>query len=251
MAKKAGTVEVPARGMDIEGNIRLFSRTVTGRRLFIFPTDKLEYTLKVGGISHTFRTPVDFDRQVDKIIKESIGSNRKVEQGHTILNFDILSGDALFVDRMSYHFRKPDIADPFVFETDKVVSDDSQVYTILHQKDPGKYYIKRLVGKGGDTLEIEGSGLLRNGEPITGSNAFELNAGRIGNYPGYRHSVGNRFLRHPGDTVDIPNEYYFAMGDNSPNSSDSRAWGFVPKEAVIGRAVFIYYPFTKRWGISK
>ncbi|MEK9984262.1 MAG: S26 family signal peptidase, partial [Opitutae bacterium] len=34
-------------------------------------------------------------------------------------------------------------------------------------------------------------------------------------------------------------------------SSDSRTWGFVPKEAVIGRAVLIYYPFTKRWGISK
>ena len=116
---------------------------------------------------------------------------------------------------------------------------------------PGKYYIKRLVGKGGDTLEIDGSRLIRNGESITGTDAFELNAGRVGNYPGYVHSGYGRFLRRPGDTVDIPEDYYFAMGDNSPNSSDSRTWGFVPKEAVIGRAVLIYYPFTKRWGISK
>ena len=231
--------------------LRTEPRTVTGRKWFVFPTPKLEFNLDVGGTTHDFRTPVDFQNQIRDILIESIGHNRVVEKGDVILNFDILSGDALFVDRMSYHFRKPDIADPFVFETDLVESDDPQIYSILHKSDPGKYYIKRLVGKGGDTLEIDGSRLIRNGESITGTDAFELNAGRVGNYPGYVHSGYGRFLRRPGDTVDIPEDYYFAMGDNSPNSSDSRTWGFVPKEAVIGRAVLIYYPFTKRWGISK
>ena len=45
---------------------------------------------------------------------------RQVKKGEKILSFDILSGDALFVDRLTYHFKKPDIGDPFVFKTDLV-----------------------------------------------------------------------------------------------------------------------------------
>ena len=43
---------------------------------------------------------------------------------------------------------------------------------------------------------------------------------------------------------------YFAMGDNSTDSLDGRAWGFVPENEIIGRALLVYYPFTKRWGLS-
>ena len=226
-------------------------RTVKGKKWFVLPAQKLEFNLDVDGIVHSFRTPIDFQNQIRDILAESIGHNREVAKGETILNFDILSGDALFVDRMSYHFIKPDIADPFVFETDLVKSDNPKVFSILSKVDGGKYYIKRLVGKGGDNLRIEGSQLIRNDKPIKGSDAFELNAGRVGNYPGYVHSGYGRYLRSPHESVDIPKDHFFAMGDNSPNSSDSRTWGFVPKNAVIGRAVFIYYPFTKRWGLSK
>jgi len=41
------------------------------------------------------------------------------------------------------------------------------------------------------------------------------------------------------------------MGDNSGNSSDGRVWGFVPEKDVIGRPLFIYYPFTRRWGVAR
>jgi signal peptidase I len=221
---------------------------VTGRKWFVFPSRKMEFTLDVGGHAHSFRTPMDF-HGINEILMESIGYNRTVKKGEYILNFDILSGDALFVDRMSYHFRKPQIGDPFVFQTDAVKSDNH--YSILSQTDPGKYYIKRCVGKGGDKLELNKTTLIRNSKPISGADAFNKNAGRIGKYPGYVYSDYGKFLRKEGDHVEIPKQHYFAMGDNSPNSSDSRTWGFVPKQAIIGKAVVIYYPFTKRWGLSR
>jgi signal peptidase I len=221
---------------------------VTGRKWFVIPAKKMEFTLDVGGQEHTFRTPMDFNG-INEILMESIGYNRTVKKGEDILNFDILSGDALFVDRMSYHFRKPQIGDPFVFQTDAVHSD--KYFSILSKSDPGKYYIKRCVGKGGDTLELDKTTLIRNSKPITGAAAFNKNAGRIGEYLGYVYSGYGKFLRKEGDSVEIPRHHYFAMGDNSPNSSDSRTWGFVPKNAIIGKAVVIYYPFTKHWGLSR
>ena len=111
--------------------------------------------------------------------------------------------------------------------------------------------MKRCVGNGGDILELDKTTLIRNSKPISGADAFNKNAGRIGKYLGYVYSGYGKFLRQEGDSVTIPKQHYFAMGDNSPNSSDSRTWGFVPKQAIIGKAVVIYYPFTKRWGLSR
>ena len=230
--------------------------TVKARKWLIFPTQKLEFPVYVGSQLHKIQVPVDF-HAIRDILSESqllpYSQPRHVKKGEKILSFDILSGDALFVDRMSYHFRKPDIGDPFVFKTNLVTSNDDQIYSVLKYKDPGKYYIKRLVGKGEDTLQLKGSALIRNGNPIDGAKAFDMNAGRIGKYPGYvlNRDPDGRFMRTENDIVSIPQDHYFAMGDNSPNSSDSRTWGFVPKNAIIGRAIFIYYPFTKRWGISR
>lgn len=251
-------VEVIAKN---SGEVRVSNpQKVTGRKWFLFPSEKYEFTIHVGSEPHTFRVPLDF-HAIEKILIESQlipnswphKNTRTVEAGEKILSFDILSGDALFVDRMSYHFRKPDIGDPFVFKTNLVESEDIHVFADLANQDPGKYYIKRLVGKGGDSLQIDPPILNRNGKPITGTKAFEKNHARIDKYSGYtiNQDPRGRFFRQNGDIVEIPEGHYFAMGDNSPNSSDSRTWGFVPKKAIIGRAVFIYYPFTKRWGISE
>ncbi len=239
---------------EADGPVRITSQPVqvTGRKWLIFPARKLEYTLYVGEKPHAFRTPVDF-HAIRDVLMQSLGNDREVKKGEYILNFDILTGDALFVDRFSYHFKKPKVGDPFVFKTDLVTS--NKVYSVLKRDDPGKYYIKRLVGAGGDTLEIKGSMLTRDGKPSTGADAFQKNAGRVDGYPGYVLNQGpygptGKYLREKGDTVTIPKQHYFAMGDNSPNSSDSRTWGFVPKDAIIGKAVFIYFPFTNRWGPS-
>jgi signal peptidase I len=107
-----------------------------------------------------------------------------------------------------------------------------------------QYYIKRLAGKPGDTLEIRDFTLYRNGKPADGAKAYSANAKRDPHYSGYRASG----LLAPGQIYTVPADSYIALGDNSANSQDSRYWGAVQAQDVVGRPLFIYYPFTHRWG---
>ena len=166
-----------------------------------------------------------------------LGSFKK---GSDILNFDILAGDMLLVDRFTYNFRKPRVGDPIVFRT-------GQIEGMKKYSEGDKYYIKRLVGEGGDTLRIEGTTLVRNGAPITGSPVFAANAGQVGEYPGYRKEESLK----DGKSVKVPPRHYFAMGDNSASSLDSRYWGPLPEGSVVGKPLVIFYPFTERWGAAK
>lgn len=251
----------------------------TGRSLFIFPTAMREYAFKVGGKTTTFTVPADFQGELEQVFDESFGEDeaslysrlqtailttpdperssinfrdrvqtvywlplgKTVRRGDKILSFDILTGDLLFVDRMSYNFVKPKVGSGFVFRTGRIEN--------LKDEEGDKYFVKRLVGVPGDVLEIKAPALYRNGEPITGSTAFAKNAGREGLYPGYTNVAGS--LLSAGDKVTVPANSFFALGDNSPRSKDSRYWGFVPEKEVVGRPLFIYYPLTSRWGPAR
>ena len=174
-----------------------------------------------------------------------VPTGKKVRQGEDILSFDILTGDLLFVDRLSYNFVQPKIGSGFVFKTEHITHPEMQDAAGNQIR---QYYVKRLVGAPGDTLEIRAPALYRNGQPIEGSEAFGKNARREGLYPGYTNAGG--FLGD-GTVLTVPEHEYFAMGDNSPRSKDSRMWGFIPEKDVVGRPLFIYYPLTKRWGPAK
>ena len=164
---------------------------------------------------------------------------KQVRAGERVLAFDELTGDQLFVDRVSYHFIRPHVGSGFVFRTGHIPD--------IAQVAGDQYYIKRLVGTPGDTIEIRGTALYRNDAPITGSTAFDSNAKRLGNYAGYV-PLG---LLATGEKVTVPAERYFALGDNSGNSQDGRYWGFVPAQDVVGRPLFVYFPFTRHWGPAR
>ncbi len=187
-----------------------------------------------------------------------VPTGRMVHKGDPIMSFDILTGDLLFVDRLSYNFIRPKVGSGFVFRTENIRSNemlDSAGRQIR------QYYVKRLVGTPGDVLEVRAPVLFRNGQPITGSDAFDKNARREGLYPGYTNSHGGTLtgdgmqtsdgMLPPGGKVKVPASSFFAMGDNSPSSKDSRFWGFVPEKDVVGRPMFIYYPLTSRWGPAR
>lgn len=246
-------------------------RRVPGRNWFVFPTTLKEYTLYVDGQPVTVRVPADFDFEwtvrdaffpnktpshepgsIDlaravkpgMLVRDSSGqillrTGKQVKRGERLLSFDILTGDQLFVDRMSYHFVKPEVGSGFVFRTGNIPG-LAAVYG-------DQYYIKRLVGTPGDTLQIKEHTLYRNGSPITGADAFASNAKQKGNYVGYR--AIERLA--PGQSLTVEPNQYFAMGDNSANSLDGRFWGFVPAKDVVGRPLFVYFPFTRHWGPAK
>lgn len=252
-------------------------RLVNGRSWLVFPAQLKEYTFYVGGEAASVRVPADFN-EFDRVVQETfagdaagfqayvaklarqtplqrsrlyvspeVGSapvvrvplGKAARSGEPILRFDIMTGDQLFVDRISYHFVRPKVGQGFVFRTANI--------PMIMERFGDQYYIKRLVGVPGDNLEVRSFTLYRNGAPITGSEAFGKNANREGMYPGYRNEGGLRF----GETVTVPSGFFFAMGDNSPNSWDGRMWGFVPKKDAIGRPLVIYYPFTRRWGWAR
>ncbi len=255
-------IDAPAEGeVSIVFNTasgRAAFRDVPGRKWFVIPTTLREYQLNVGGAVVPVRVPADFD--LDRVLQEAffdgldgyprgravngtlglLRTGKRVARGERVLSFDILTGDQLFVDRMSYHFVRPKIGDGFVFRTGHL----PELHAMIPGSPKDQYYIKRLVGGPGDSLEIRDYALLRNGEPIEGSPAFDLNAKREGRYPGYR----NEGRMYEGSKLEVPADRYAAFGDNSASSLDSRFWGTIPAKDVVGRPLLIYYPFTRRWG---
>ncbi len=243
---------------------------VGARDMLVIPTKAREYTFLFANETKKLKIPGEFP--IDEVIlkafplanasnmqdyenikrqnKEIIQQNGKrymklgsFKKGQTMLNFDILGGDMLFVDKFTYNFRKPKVGEPFVFMTKYC----DGLTRMNGGKPDDRYYIKRIAGKGGDTLKIENSTLLINGKPAKGSMAFEANAQKDGDYCGY---VADGSLKD-GKEVKVPKKCYWALGDNSANSLDSRYWGEVPEKAVVGKALIIFYPFTKRWGATK
>lgn len=238
-------------------------------RFFILPTPARLYTLYVDDKEVKVKLPWDFSDIEDivtktyypeftsfrQVIEQSIAekkivlldgipvirTGKTVKKSQAVLDFDVLTGDTLFVNRMVYHFRMPKIGEPIVFPTINIEGMRAPDGT-----PEDKYFIKRLVGLGGDKLEVKESVLYRNGKPIEGAPAFDFNANKVGDYPGYKAEAALA----EGRKVEIPEGYFYAMGDNSPHSMDSRSWGAVPEKEIIGRAFFIFYPFTKRWGMA-
>lgn len=239
-------------------------RQVKGKKWFFLPTVLAEYSFDVAGVPHSIQVPAEFNmlETIERSFPESevvslpdgrakFQLNAKVAAGDDILRFDITLGDALFVDRISYHFKRPEAGDSFVFRTRNIPGIEGGPNSIVD-----KYYIKRIGGVGGETLEITEDGtLLVDGSPRDEVEAFGRNASKEGEYGGYVYPNNSngapKLLTGPGVKNTIPEGNFVALGDNSANSLDSRFWGYVPEESVIGKAVFIYYPFTKRWGMAE
>ena len=266
IAKNSGAIQLPMAPAQ-DGSMRVYFKQVSGRKWFVLPTVLAEYTILVGNVPHTIRVPADFDMQnalldsfphtSPELVRTKAGTGyaldlrTEAKSGDAILRFDITLGDALFVDRISYHFKKPEAGDPFVFRTRNIPGIEGGPNSLVD-----KYYIKRIGGVGGETLEIKAGTLLANGEPRFEVEAFDRNARQEGEYGGYVYpnedpSNPPKLLTGPGDTAEVPAGSFVALGDNSANSLDSRYWGYVPEKSVIGKAIFIYYPFTKRWGVAE
>jgi signal peptidase I len=106
--------------------------------------------------------------------------------------------------------------------------DRGDIVVFWFPDDPSKSYIKRVVGLPGDTVEIH-DGIVR----VNGLDLDET-------YLDSRHNLAHRSQ----PAVYVKPNYYFVMGDNRDNSSDSRIWGLVPKKYIYGKALFRYWPLN-------
>jgi signal peptidase I len=146
------------------------------------------------------------------------------------MRMTLLEGDAILVNKFLYGAKVPftNLRLPALRQPKR-----GDVIVFIFPQDPKKDFIKRLVGVEGDTVEITNGTIYVNGNPV-------VEPGFSGNY---YWNLGD--FKEPGKKVVVPKESFFVLGDNSSSSQDSRFWGFVPKNNVLGKAVVIYWPLNR------
>ena len=179
----------------------------------------------------------------------------------------LLVGDLILVNKYTYGVRLPVINTKIIDVGDPKRGD---VMVFRFPKDPSVDYIKRVVGIPGDTVTFENNRLTINGQAVALRDAGEFYDGdRLVYYRQYSETLGETEhklltdLEKPsfvssaeafpfrdqcsygrsGLTCKVPKGHYFMMGDNRENSLDSRYWGFVPEQNIVGRAFFIWMNF--------
>ncbi|WP_347487833.1 signal peptidase I [Desulfoscipio sp. XC116] len=121
-------------------------------------------------------------------------------------------GDRIIVSKFNYHFGEPKRGDIMVFK---------------FPLDPNRDFVKRTIGVGGESLAMRDSHLYINGRQV-------------------REDYLPEGLLFPDfGPEEVPDGSYFMMGDNRNNSDDSRVWGALPEENIIGKAVLIYWPLDR------
>ncbi len=171
----------------------------------------------------------------------------------------LLAGDFLLVNKLAYGadipgtglelpaLRTPARGDVIVFEPPRAAT-----------RGPRANYIKRIVGMPGDTLQMSRAQLLVNG--IAQDEPYVKMPLRSADAPNAAFSWQRRYVtgrarrwaylptRDNWGPLVVPAGKYFVMGDNRSNSEDSRYWGFVPRDAIKGRTVLVYYSYDLEAG---
>lgn len=174
----------------------------------------------------------------------------------------LLKGDFILVNKFAYGLRLP-VLNSKLIENGQPRRGDVVVFR--YPPEPAVAYIKRVIGLPGDRLEYRGNQLFINDQPVS----LTPSASGISVEPGYQqfteqlgevaHRIqmlannrwgatgfwsGLQLRREPGGGIawayQVPVGHFFVMGDNRDNSADSRYWGLLPEENLIGKAFFIW-----------
>jgi signal peptidase I len=164
----------------------------------------------------------------------------------------LLIGDHVFVNRVQFAPKTPWVGPILPYRQIK----RGDIFVFLSPVEPGLYVVKRVMGIPGDHIHLRDGVVYRNGEkldePYVIHNPNDSYNPYRDNFPAVPPSEFNGVnpdwaLTMPqhiqGEDIVVPENSYFGMGDNRDVSLDSRYWGFVPKENVIGRPMFIYWSF--------
>ncbi|GAA6135279.1 signal peptidase I [Oceaniserpentilla sp. 4NH20-0058] len=152
----------------------------------------------------------------------------------------LIKGDFILVNKFAYGFRLP-VLGTKVIEVDDPQRGDVMVFIPPH--DP-RYFIKRVIGLPGDHIRYINKKLYINGEPVPTElvSASPQTTPRLKTFTENDYPI-QQYLGAPsrgdGEWV-VPQGHYFMLGDNRDNSGDSRFWGFVPDENIVGKAFAVW-----------
>ena len=162
----------------------------------------------------------------------------------------LVRGDFILVNKYEYGIRLPVLNSKVIANKQPQRGD---VIVFRYPENPAIPFIKRVVGVPGDHLQYKNKTLIINGKPVelTFQDVYHSDgAGKIqnGSYrvreqlPGQEHDILVNPAHPPQQVADrkIPAGHYFVLGDNRDNSRDSRYWGLVPDENLVGRAFYIW-----------
>ena len=224
-------------------------------RLLLF---NLRQRFQIGSALHTIWFPPDsVFKRAGLIGFDGRPIPKVFARGEDVIKLKVVSGDYLFVDRISYNFRRPKRGEIIVFETKG----------INHPQISGDdFYIKRMVAMGSEQVRIgNDQHLVINGQRLDASTPhFEhvysfapKQRPADSRYSGHLNDSVARLVGYGGlaplfadenDTETVRPNHYMVMGDNTINSSDSRTWGDFPRENVIGKSFFVFWPFGSQNG---
>ncbi|MEA5582249.1 signal peptidase I [Nodularia harveyana UHCC-0300] len=128
------------------------------------------------------------------------------------------TGDRLVVEKVSYHFHPPTTGDIIVFQP------PAELQSRGYPADQA--FIKRVIGLPGKILKINDGEVYLNDQPLAEDYIAEP-------------------PNQPFPAIQVPEDQFFVMGDNRNNSNDSRYWGFLPRQNIIGRAAFRFWPLDR------
>ncbi|HAB15272.1 MAG TPA: signal peptidase I [Verrucomicrobiota bacterium] len=222
-----------------------------------FPLVKRQQLKTTAGPISVWFPPDEFARQLG-LLDESRRAfkKRKFRKGEDIVRARVVTGDHLFVERISYNFRRPRRGEIIVFRSEKHPG-----------MTPDTHYIKRLVGLGGERVRIEDNRhTIINGRELTTNDpgfekVFSFDPGKPpmpDHYSGHvngtvwKQTTGTSVLEplnFPKGTTEITvrPQHYVTFGDNTLNSADSRYWPVpdFPEKQVIGQHWMVFWPFVR------
>ena len=149
----------------------------------------------------------------------------------------ILVGDRILVDKAAYDLRVPLFGQRLLTFADPVRGD----VVVFESAAADKRLVKRVIGVPGDVVAMRGNALVLNGEPLAYRLVSRAGHGAVfeESLPGTPHAIRLSATPSPRasfDPVTVPAGHYLVLGDNRDSSADSRAFGFVPREEIIGRS---------------